>query len=137
MMRYKLTSCFFLFCVLTGCSAIQKEINLDAYQVNLLPESLARSYLGGYSDSVRGSDDTRLYACRFKSTVLNDTDYDSIKFRMYDRSINPMFKFGGYKFVLRTNVGCVVASNDLPAMEKLVSAMASLGTETSSVWGNF
>lgn len=136
-MRYKLLSSFFLVFVLAGCSTIQKEINLDSYQVNLLPESLARGYLGDYVESVQGSDDTQLYACRFKSSVLNDTAYDEIKFRMYDRSLNPMTKISGYKFVLRTNVGCVVASNDFPSLEKLVSAMASLGTETSSMWGNF
>ncbi|MBD2857749.1 hypothetical protein IB286_01935 [Spongiibacter sp. KMU-158] len=114
--------------VMTGCGILPSVIEMDDSVVKLLPEPVARNYLDNYSDS-KDAASAQLHACRFTGTSLNDMPYEKVKFRVYDRTSNVMTKFGGYKYTLETNIGCVLAANDWDALNRLISAMTSLGAK--------
>lgn len=123
-----------LLLALTGCGIIPATVSIDPAVVRLIPEPAARDYLANLIES-RDANDAQFHACRFKGMSLNDLPYEKVKFRVYDRTSNLMTKFGGYKYTLETNVGCVLAYNDQEALNRLISALLSLDAKNPSGFG--
>jgi len=140
MMRVsKLIQVFFIAILVSGCNALQVEIITDINEVNALPESMARDFLLDFNKvgKLKTKKKTQLHACKFREKKLNGTPYEDVSFTFYDRSLNVLTLIVGYQYKIITNTGCVIASNDRPKLDKLATALISLGGHNETVWEHF